>query len=681
MNMPPSKEQSGWLRPPFDGDSAELAICLRYAQAMQANDPRTPEGVCALDNLRTAALAEAERCRGKQQVRVIISVLFDLRSQGWMFVVDNGQVRISRPEQIVDEQQAKAHIRVGHAVEREAQLRKPSVRKFVRQMEEPRLFGEQWVSIFSLMRDGRDLAAGLACLRQTANGAGSSPSVQQSLDPYIQVIRGPEKCEHTGLRLMDVWRYFRYTWVTAYQSVPGRCMMVLIRDRAAKHHPVIGIAALASPVVQLHTRDEWIGWAPGQLSARLEEKPRAAWAKWSTVAVRSLIRDIHVADLIGDGLLSKMEINNPTAKCIAALRAEAARARAAHQKYPNKRVHKTPKDGGSTREWQVRALTHLFRSKRAGTLADLLWIRMTLSALAGRSSGRTWLKRVLASADGRKAVEAIRRYVKAIHVGNDLLEIAICGAIPPYNSIFGGKLVAMLLTSPEVVNAYRARYSSTSSIIASSMAGRAIRRKPRLVAMATTSLYGRKLSQYTRISIPAQACGGKASETVCYRELGMTEGQGSYHLSGQTIDEIGLLLAQTEHGRRVNSIFGEGVNPRMRKIRGGLDMCGFPSDHVLKHGNARVVYGVGLASNFREVLMGQAKRPRYILPKDQPEAVTQAIADYWFLRWLQPRLGKDGMIEEVSRDILARPITHRAKVVLPEVDGEAPLFEQGANQT
>ena len=77
--------------------------------------------------------------------------------------------------------------------------------------------------------------------------------------------------------------------------------------------------------------------------------------------------------------------------------------------------------------------------------------------------------------------------------------------------------------------------------------------------------------------------------------------------------------------------------------------------------------------------MGQAKRPRYILLNDQPEAVTQAIGDYWFARWLQPRLNKDGLIEGVSHDTLARPITHRAKVVLPELpEEEGPLFRQDA---
>ena len=107
-------------------------------------------------------------------------------------------------------------------------------------------------------------------------------------------------------------------------------------------------------------------------------------------------------------------------------------------------------------------------------------------------------------------------------------------------------------------------------------------------------------------------------------------------------------------------------------------MCGFPSDHVLKHGNRRVVYGVALASNFREVLLGQAKRPKYILCKEHPATVTEAIGNYWFTRWLQPRLARDGMMDEVAKDTLARPVTHRARVVLPESPGEMPLFGQDA---
>jgi len=181
MNMTSSKSHSGYLRPPFDADSAELAICLRCAKALQTCDPTTQAGASSLAALRTSRLDEAERCRKKQHVRVIISVLFDLRSQGWDYAVADGQVQITRPQQLLDGEQAKARVRTGHAPEREAQLRKPSVRRFVQQMEEPRLFGNQWVSILSLMRDGRALADGLGRLAQEPNAASAALAIRSAL--------------------------------------------------------------------------------------------------------------------------------------------------------------------------------------------------------------------------------------------------------------------------------------------------------------------------------------------------------------------------------------------------------------------------------------------------------------------------------------------------------------------
>ena len=89
---------------------------------------------------------------------------------------------------------------------------------------------------------------------------------------------------------------------------------------------------------------------------------------------------------------------------------------------------------------------------------------------------------------------------------------AVCGAVQPYNAILGGKLVAMLAASPEIVVEYRHRYSAAQSEIASSMAGRPIVRTPVLVLLGTTSLYGVGSSQYNRIEIPCDRIGGTAGE-------------------------------------------------------------------------------------------------------------------------------------------------------------------------
>ena len=45
-------------------------------------------------------------------------------------------------------------------------------------------------------------------------------------------------------------------------------MAFLVRDRAADCHPVIGIAALSSAIVQMDQRDRWIGWRPQDVLAR-----------------------------------------------------------------------------------------------------------------------------------------------------------------------------------------------------------------------------------------------------------------------------------------------------------------------------------------------------------------------------------------------------------------------------
>jgi hypothetical protein len=138
--------------------------------------------------------------------------------------------------------------------------------------------------------------------------------------------------------------------------------------------------------------------------------------------------------------------------------------------------------------------------------------------------------------------------------------------------------------------------------------------RAKLVLLSTTSLYGSSLSQYSRVKVPAKILGGKDGEALEFRELGASEGFGSFHFSGETLRLMELLLSRSKGARKVNSIFGEGVNPLMRKIRDGLSILGLPADELLKHGNKRIVYGVALARNFSDVLLGFSENPEYTIP-------------------------------------------------------------------
>jgi hypothetical protein len=158
-------------------------------------------------------------------------------------------------------------------------------------------------------------------------------------------------------------------------------------------------------------------------------------------------------------------------------------------------------------------------------------------------------------------------------------------------------------------------------------------------------------------------------------ELGATRGYGSFHISPETLGEIERLLAQHGNGRRVNSIFGEGVNPRFRKVREALSIAGLASDQLLQHGSPRLVYAVPLAHNFREVLVGREDDRRPILPQSSPARVSSAIAAFWRERWLSPRVQRPGVLEAVARHTLTCPVDHGARVKVP--DGEEQLAIPG----
>jgi hypothetical protein len=232
----------------------------------------------------------------------------------------------------------------------------------------------------------------------------------------------------------------------------------------------------------------------------------------------------------------------------------------------------------------------------------------------------------------------------------------------------------MLLCSPEVVDFYRQKYQAQVSVIASSMKGAPVVREPRLVLLGTTSLYGVGSSQYNRVRIPAAEVGGDPNVQVEYKELGLSEGYGSFHFGSQTLEIMNVMLARSKDGRRVNSIFGEGVNPLMRKIREALELVGLPSDPILRHGNRRVVYGVSLAANCGDLLLGLADRPKYLLPQTKPGQRTALIANFWRKRWLLPRISRPEVLDALTKHTLTYPIRHGARVPPEATTNHETLF-------
>ena len=220
----------------------------------------------------------------------------------------------------------------------------------------------------------------------------------------------------------------------------------------------------------------------------------------------------------------------------------------------------------------------------------------------------------------------------------------------------------MLAVSPTVVHAYHERYGNYASLIASSMAGRPIRRRNNLVFVGTTSLYGVHSSQYNRLSLPPDLLGGRTG--LRYQKLGRSRSFGTSHLSDATVRSLVTLAEQTHNGVRVNSIFGEGVNPKLRKVREGLELLGWPAEELLQHRRQRILYGVSLVDNLLPYLLGVDEVPQYRFDGRRRDDV-ERIVSWWQTRWMARRANSPTALERLTLHTLARPVKHGARVKLP----------------
>jgi len=638
LNLPsgtPRSERHGYLR-----------LCRLLAAQTLVNPLKTTHD-------EWMALANLGDLYAQPTLAAAAHTALDLAAQGWSVQVDRLGPLFSPPVPDGDRTVEKDRIRGQEHLRRDDQLRKPSVRRFVLGMEQPHVHDNRLVSIFDLMRDGKELSSALD----------EDPTGHNAINPYVQVVDDSDSiCTLTGFRLQDIWRYFRHTWSNAYASVPGRSMSILIRDAATPFHAVIGVAAVSSPIVQIAERDTWMGWETDTFVDRLSKEPTEKVAAWVASRIQVQQDAIYVDDLLRDGVLQPLDLTSPTEEAIARLKADAERHRQRHHRSASMRQVRSI----DRQDWVARAETDLFRSKRAATLAEALDIRMVLGSYLLPRSSVEGLRHAIQDARARTQIRRLVRRARGERVGTVIADLTVCGAIAPYNSLAGGKLVGALAVSPTVLAAYERKYSRPSEI-ASSMAGRPIVREARLSLIATTSLYGTGSSQYNRLFWPADVLGGPADERLGFYELGRSRSYGTSHLTDQSVEALLRLSVLKDASVRVNSLFGEGVSPRLRKVRLGLSALGWPTDDLLKHGRERIVYGVPLVRNLTDYSLGVDASPDYLLDTEVQDS-DQRIANWWLGRWGANRAAQQPVRDAMQSHRLTRPITHGARVRLPEHD-------------
>ena len=510
--------------------------------------------------------------------------------------------------------------------------------EFIKHMETVNSNGH---SIGDLIADGEELANRI---EQAKEG---KIALNEAVKPYLQLVSENEKDEFTGLKIAEIWRYFRLTWATPSETTPGRTMQYLIRDAAHPMHAVMGISSLENCAVQITCRDDFIGW---NQKAFIDNILNLS-ASDARVEFEKLLQYIEdgIAGIDYTELCSRQTVENPNDEDIRLLLNLAANAEQQRQDSLRDSTENGYDDDERSDLGSISTKTEqaLYNRKRAEQLARLLIAKKAITdVIKAPNFEEIWVP-FCKSETGSSVIRNALVAQKTKHIGSSLLELNVCGAIPPYNEILGGKLVALLATSPQVIHDYKERYGHKASEIASRLKGEAVYRPADLVYVGTTSLYYVGSSQYNRLKIP-----GKIFDTdfdIVWKKLGMTVGFGTMHISKATTQS--LTEATSDGFNRINHVFGEGASPKMRlltmAIRELLEATNEDSKDFSKHAMSRIVYGACLAKNTSDYLLGKADTPDYYTDISQFNNGTQKIIDYWRNRWLKSRLDFEPIYQRI----------------------------------
>jgi hypothetical protein len=197
----------------------------------------------------------------------------------------------------------------------------------------------------------------------------------------------------------------------------------------------------------------------------------------------------------------------------------------------------------------------------------------------------------------------------------NIMDAYVLGALPPYNALLGGKLVACLIRSRDIYDDFAKAYGKTTGIISQQ------EKKARLLAVTTSSSMGRS-SVYNRLKL-----GG----IEYFKSIGYTGGWGHFHIPDSLFLDLREYLREIGHPYADLHRFGQGPNWRMRTTRVALQALGFKND-MLRHGIQREVFICELANNALKLLHRGRGRPDLSSLLSAEEVANLAVE-----RWMLPR--------------------------------------------
>ena len=214
-----------------------------------------------------------------------------------------------------------------------------------------------------------------------------------------------------------------------------------------------------------------------------------------------------------------------------------------------------------------------------------------------------------------------------------VMDAYVLGAVPPYNFLLGGKLVALLATSNVIREHFVARYAGRPSGILGLI------RAPHLVMLTTASAMGRS-SMLNRL---------KREGELIWKSLGMTLGWGHFHLGNGHFEAMAEFMREESPEIFNTYKFGGGPSWKLRVIRSCLRELGIPGT-ALQHGIRREVFAAPLSGDWKEFLQGRSDVPDFY------DCSTDDLMSYFRDRWLLPRANRDSRYKDVTQQDIQRQV-------------------------
>jgi len=198
------------------------------------------------------------------------------------------------------------------------------------------------------------------------------------------------------------------------------------------------------------------------------------------------------------------------------------------------------------------------------------------------------------------------------------LDAFVLGSVPPYSSLLCGKLIALLVASDEVREAFRRKYGGRSSVITERTLDGS------LALITTTSALGRS-SLYNRLSF---------QNRLLYNRVGFTRGTGDFHFNNGIYQHLWSYAVQHCQPSAKQEKWGKGFRNRRETVRKCLINLGLPTGWMTNLVQ-REIFVVPLASNSQKFLRGEDSSLNFFV---QP---VDTLFQWFRERWLLARAQRD----------------------------------------